>query len=254
MKHRVLFITGAGSGMGQMTAQQALDNGWKVAALDLNSEGLNLLGDSDKLLKIALDVTDHQAVVTAVEHCENTLGPITRVIHAAGIMPLGELVEQPRDLIIKIMDINYGGMVNVADSAVKKMLNRGQGEFVCYASMAGHWPTMYMGAYNAAKHAVAAFAEVLYHETRNSGVRIVCVCPPIVATPLLEQARDTVWPKLFDFFPALEPQVVLGAVEKSLTRRRGLWVFPGPMTYLSWVLRRWCPSLLWKVVHWAEKK
>ena len=130
----------------------------------------------------------------------------------------------------------------------------GQGEFVSYASMAGHWPILYMGAYNAAKHAVAAFTEVLYHETRNSGVRIVCVCPPIVATPLLKQAEDTVWPKLFNSFPALEPQVVLDAIEKALARRNKLWVFPGPMTRLSWVLRRWLPGLLWKVVHWIEKK
>ncbi len=85
-----------------MTAQQALDDGWKVAALDLNAEGLDLLGENSDLLKIVLDVTDRQAVATAVEQCEVTLGPITRVIHAAGIMPLGELVNQSRDLISTI--------------------------------------------------------------------------------------------------------------------------------------------------------
>ena len=69
MNHRVLFITGAGSDMGQMTAQQALDDGWKVAALDLNAEGLDQLGENSDLLKIVLDVTDRQAVATAVEQC-----------------------------------------------------------------------------------------------------------------------------------------------------------------------------------------
>lgn len=253
MSDRVLFITGAGSGMGQMTAQQALDDGWQVAAVDLNTEGLAELGECKELLAITADVTDYEAVAAAVDKCEHNFGPITRVIHAAGIMPLGELSSQPRDTVLKVMSVNYGGMVNIADCALKKMLDRGQGEFVSYASMAGHWPIMYMGAYNAAKHAVAAFMEVLYHENRESGVRIMCVCPPIVATPLLKQAKDTKWPKLFDFFPPLEPQVVLDAVEKSLTRRKGLWVFPGPMTRASWVLRRWFPSLLWKFVHWAER-
>ena len=254
MKHRVLFVTGAGSGMGQMTALQALEDGWRVAALDLNAKGLDKLGDRPELLKIALDITDHQSVTDAVQRCEQELGPITRVIHAAGIMPLGEISGQSRDTIMKIMAVNYGGMVNVVDSAVSRMLDRGHGEFVSYASMAGHWPIMYMGAYNAAKHAVAAFAEVLYHETRHSGVRTICVCPPIVATPLLKQAKDTKWPKLFDLFPPLDPQTVLDAVNKSLVKKRGLWVFPGPMTRASWLLRRWCPSLLWKMVHWAEKK
>jgi NAD(P)-dependent dehydrogenase (short-subunit alcohol dehydrogenase family) len=254
MSQRVLFITGAGSGLGQMTARQALDDGWKVAAIDLNRSGLDALGDSPALLKIALDVTDFAAVKAAVDTCETRLGPITRLVNAAGIMPLGLLTGQPRELVLKIMAINYGGLVNVVSAALPRLLQRGSGEFVSYASMAGHWPILYMGAYNAAKHAVVAYTEVLYHETRTSGVRIVCVCPPIVATPLLKQAQDTVWPKLFDLFPALEPQVVLDAIETALARPRGLWVFPGPMTRLSWWLRRWCPDLVWHIVHRVEKK
>ena len=252
--NNVLLITGAGSGMGQMTAQRALNEGWKVAALDLNLEGLNKLGESESLLKIALDVTDYDAVAQAVDRCEHELGPITRLVNAAGIMPLGLVTEQPRELIMKIMAINYGGMINIVDTALKKMLARGQGEFVSYASMAGHWPIMYMGAYNAAKHAVVAFTEVLYHENRNAGVRIVCVCPPIVATPLLKQAHESVWPKLFDVFPALPPETVLDAIEKSLKKKSGLWIFPGPMTRMSWWLRRWLPGSVWNLVHFIEKR
>lgn len=253
MIDRVMFVTGAGSGLGQLTARRALADGWKVAALDLNQNGLDELGDSPALLKITADVTDISSVENAVNDCESTLGPITRVVNAAGIMPLGELMDMPRELCVKIMAVNYGGMLSVVHAALPRLLGRGQGEFVSYASMAGHWPVMYMGAYNAAKHAVTAFTEVLYHETRDSGIRVVCVCPPIVATPLLDQARDTVWPKLFDCFPALEPQVVLDAIEKKLKKRRGVWVFPGPITRLSWTLRRWFPSLMWFAVHRIEK-
>lgn len=254
MSKRVMLITGAGSGLGRLTAQQALAAGWKVAALDLNREGLDALGDSSDLLKITIDVTDFTVVENAVNDCEKQLGPIFRIVNAAGIMPLGELTEMSRELCLKIMAINYGGMLNIAHTALPRLLERGEGEFVSYASMAGHWPVIYMGAYNAAKHAVVAYTEVLYHETRNSGVRVVCVCPPIVATPLLKQAEETVWPKLFNAFPALEPQVVLDSIEKKLKKKRGVWVFPGPMTRLSWMLRRWFPSLMWSAVHWIEKK
>lgn len=254
MSDRVLLVTGAGSGLGQLTAQQALANGWKVAALDLNEAGLDELEDQAGLMKIVADVTEIVAIQAAVDDCESTLGPITRLVNAAGIMPLGLLAETPATTSLKVMNVNYGGMLSVISAALPTMLERGTGEFVCYASMAGHWPTMYMGAYSAAKHAVATYAEVLYHETKGSGVRIVCVCPPPVSTPLLNHAKDALWPKVFNIVPPLEPQAVLDAIEKKLSKKRGLWVFPGPLTRLTRVLRRWFPSLMWAAVHRIEKK
>ncbi|MGB1905738.1 MAG: SDR family NAD(P)-dependent oxidoreductase [Spongiibacter sp.] len=252
MTGQVLFITGAGSGIGQLSAKRALAEGWKVAAIDVNQKGLDQLGNSPALLKLVCDITDARAVEEAVARCETELGPIFKLVNAAAIMPLAEIMDQGRDTIHKIMAINYGGMVNVSQAALPRLLARKQGQFVNYASMAGHWPILYMGAYNASKHAVAAYTEVLYHETRNSGVRIVCVCPPIVATPLLEQARDC-WPKIFDVFPPITPEDVLDAIERKL-KGKGLWVFPGPMTATSWRLRRWIPGLVWKIVHRIEKR
>jgi NADP-dependent 3-hydroxy acid dehydrogenase YdfG len=253
MTSKVLFITGAGSGLGQMAARRALDDGWSVAAVDVNRAGLDALGNSPKLLKLALDITDFTAVEEAVTQAESTLGPIDRLVNAAAIMPLGELMEQPRELILKIMNINYGGLVNISKSVLPRMLKRNRGEVVSFASMAGHWPIIYMGAYNASKHAVAAYTEVLHHETRGSQVRIICVCPPIVATPLLDQARSSTWPKLFDVFPPITPESVLDATERAL-KGKGLWVFPGPMTRMSWWMRRWLPGLMWWTVHRVERR
>jgi len=251
MKRKVLFITGAGSGMGRLSAQRALSNGWAVAALDVDQAGLELLGDGPELLKLSVDVTDAAAVQAAVEKTEQVLGPIDRVTNAAAIMPLGLLVDQRLETIQKIMAINYGGLVNVTKAALPRLLARNSGEFVSYASMAGHWPILYFGAYSAAKAAVVTFTEVLHHENRDSGVRFVCVCPPTVATPLLKQARDTVWPKILDVFPPLAPESVLDEIEKAVARGR-FWVFPGPLSTLVWRLHRWFPGLLWWQVHRVE--
>ena len=71
------------------------------------------------------------------------------------------------------------------------------------------------------------------------------------ATPLLEGARDTVWPKIFDGMPPLQSQDVLDAIETTL-ERGDFWVFPGKGTKLGWRLRRWLPGMLWKNVHKTE--
>lgn len=253
MSRRVLFITGAGSGLGLLMAQRALESGWSVGAVDVDARGLDTLGESPQLLKIAVDITDHAAVEAAVDRVEDSLGPIDRLVNAAAIMPLGTLLDQPRTLTLKIMDINYGGLVNITHAVLPRMLARRRGEFVSFSSMAGHWPVIYMGAYNASKHAVTAFTEVLHHETRGCGVRVICVCPPIVATPLLDQARASTWPKLFDVFPPIKPEVVIKSIERALNGK-SLWVFPGPMTRLSWWLRRWVPGVMWWTVHQVEKR
>jgi short-subunit dehydrogenase len=107
-------------------------------------------------------------------------------------------------------------------------------------------PTIYVAAYDASKSAVTAYTEVLAQENRGRGVRFACVCPPMVATPLLDQARATVWPRIFDLLPPLTPERVLDDIERALRRGR-FWVLPGPVTALIAWFRRLSPGLVWWV-------
>ncbi|MCG8590785.1 MAG: SDR family NAD(P)-dependent oxidoreductase, partial [Proteobacteria bacterium] len=231
-KGKVAFITGGGSGMGRLAARRLAATGARVAALDVNEDGLQeTAAGHEGIATYRVDVTRPDEVEAAVKQVETELGPIDRVYNAAAIMPLGKLVDQDLATIHRILDINVGGVVNVTKFALPAMLDRGRGDFVNFASMAGWLPTLYMGAYNASKFAVVAFSEVLYHENRASGVRFACVCPPPVATPLLQQGHDTVWPKLLDQSPPIAPEQVLDAIEDSLESGR-FWVFPGRGTSL----------------------
>jgi len=166
-------------------------------------------------------------------------------------MPLGRVLDQDIETFRRVMSVNYDGTVNVTKLTLPRMLERGRGDVVNFASLAGWVPTIYMAAYDASKFAVVAFTEVLYHENREAPVRIACVCPPPVKTPLLDQAKRTVWPKLFDAGEHIEPQEVLDAIDASL-ERGDLWVFPGKGARAAWRMRRFLPELLWKRVHRVE--
>ena len=248
---RVALITGAGSGMGRLAAQRLAAGGAAVAAIDVNEAGL---GETAKgqagIHPFPLDVADRREVAGAVARIESEIGPIDRVLNAAAIMPTGLLLEQDPELIHRVMDINYCGTVNVCQAVLPKMLQRRQGDLVNFASVAGWMPTLHFGAYNASKFAVVAYTEVLYHENRDRGVRFACVCPPPVATPLLDQAKSK--PKVLENLPPIAPGKVLDAIERDLERGR-LMVFPDRNAFLSVTMRRFLPSLLWWGVHRIEQ-
>ena len=252
MKEESIFITGAGSGMGQMAARLFAEQGYSVAALDVNEKGLLETAENHQNIRtFNTDVTNYDAVASVVDETEAKLGPIKRVYNAAAIMPLGKVVDQDAEIFHRVMDINYKGVVNVSKAVMPRLLERNEGELINFASLAGWMPILYMAAYNASKFAVVAFTEVLAHEHTDSNVKVLCVCPPPVKTPLLNQARDTVWPKVFDQTDAIEPEDVLAAIEKAIARDE-LFVFPGKKTRMAQRMRRWFPNLIWKNVHQTE--
>jgi NAD(P)-dependent dehydrogenase (short-subunit alcohol dehydrogenase family) len=248
---KVAFITGGGSGMGQLAARRLAAAGASVAAVDVNEAGLAETAEGRESVHTwRLDVTDNQAVLATVKEVENRLGPIDRVYNAAAIMPTAPLMEQDTETIVRIMDVDYNGVVHVAKAILPGMFERGRGDLINFASIAGWGPTLHFGAYNAAKFAVVAFSEVLYHENRGKGVRIIAVCPPPVATPLLEQATSK--PKVLEVGgKPISPGRVLDAIERDLAKGK-CFCFPTAQTKLAQVLRRFVPGLMWWGVHRIE--
>ena len=248
---RVVFITGGGSGMGRLAAQRMADAGARVAAIDVSEAGLaETAKGRERIQTWPLDVTDNEAVLATVKEVTDHLGPIDRVYNAAAIMPTGLLMEQDTETIIRIMEIDYHGVVHVAKAILPSMLERGRGDLINFASIAGWGPTMHFGAYNAAKFAVVAFSEVLYHENRGKGVRIIAVCPPPVDTPLLDQATSK--PKVLEQAgKPIPPGRVLDAIERDLARGKP-FCFPTAQTKLAQILRRFTPGLTWAWVHRVE--
>ncbi len=247
---QVVFVTGGGSGMGRLAAQRMADAGAKVAAVDVNESGLAETAEGREGIHTwRVDVTDNQAVLATVKEVEDRLGPIDRVYNAAAIMPTGLLMEQDTETIIRIMEVDYNGLVHVAKATLPGMLERGRGDLINFASIAGWGPTLHFGAYNAAKFAVVAFSEVLYHENRGRGVRIIAVCPPPVATPLLDQATSK--PKVLEMGKPILPGQVLDAIERDLAKGKP-FCFPNAPTKIAWIMRRLAPSLVWSWVHRIE--
>lgn len=249
---KVAIVTGGGSGMGQRAAQILADQGASVAILDVNEAGMEeTVQGRSNIRSYKIDISYSEAVRQVVTSIEEDLGPIERVSNAAAIMPFGKLLEQDPALQLKLMDINYGGLVNIATATLPGMVARGSGDFISFSSMSGIIPGLLMGGYCATKAATSMYTEILYHENINSGVRFCCVCPPPVATPLWKQAEDTIVPQMTKEAPAISPDEVLAEIERCLEKGKFL-CFPGKNTRLGYIMRRLFPGQLWKLSHKVE--
>ena len=246
---KIAVVTGGASGMGRLTALRLAARGIKVAILDMNEEALtSTAAESDNVTAYRCDVSDLKQVREVIEQIETSLGPIDQLTHCAAIMPSGPLIDMPADMITKMMAINYNGTVHLTKVVLPLMQARQRGLIVIYGSIAGYVMAPELGAYNATKAATNAFAEVLIHENRGSGVHILAVNPPMVNTPLIEQAVQTKNIRESREKGRLaSPEFIVDEVEKAITKGKE-FLYPGAEAKILTWLRRFFPGLLWRII------
>jgi NAD(P)-dependent dehydrogenase (short-subunit alcohol dehydrogenase family) len=247
---RVALVSGAASGVGRV-ARRLAEQGAAVAAVDVNEAGLRETARGHPGIRaFAVDVSDSAAVRALVPRVEAELGALDRVVNAAAIMPTGFLLDGDADQVRRVLEINFLGTVHVTFAALPGMLARRRGDLVNFASILGWIPSLHFGAYCASKFAVVAFTEVLHHENRGRGVRIVCACPGKVDTPLLAQAKSA--PRMLEAgAPPIDPGRVIDRIERALEAGRA-FAFTDWQSAAGFRLRRWLPSLMWAIDHRVE--
>lgn len=238
---KTALVTGAASGLGALAAQRLAAAGWAVVAMDVNETGLaHTALRSPNMHTRVCDITDAKAVAEVVAEA----GPLQRVVHAAAIGPLAPALEQPLDEVERILAVNYLGTVHVVRAALPGMLKRARGELVLFSSLAGWVPVPKTSAYAGTKAAINAYAEVLVQEHGGQGVKIRCVCPRQVDTPLLRKllAED---PAAAAHMKGMPPRLVLDAIDRSLAGPdTDLYVFPGALARLTVLAKRHTPVLM----------
>ncbi len=252
---KVALVTGGASGMGRLTALRLAKEGAKVAIVDLNEDALSATAaESPNITAYKCDVSDLVQVQSVVTEVEANIGPVDRLTHCAAIMPGQSLSEMPAEKINQTMSVNYFGTVNLVKTLMPLMEQRGAGDIIIFGSMLGDVPMHNMGAYCATKSATNAFAEVLVYENKDSPIRFLLVCPPMVDTPLVNQAMENGPEGLKEAKHTgkmSSPESIIDATEVAL--EKGQWVVrPNEASFLV-LLRRLFPGLLWRLMAKANK-
>jgi len=185
---KVFVVTGGGNGMGREVALQLLARGARVAAVDLNEAGLAetaaLAGaGSQRLSTHPLNVADRAVVLTLPEAVIAAHGQVDGLFNVAGIIqPFVKIVELDFDVIERVMNVNFWGVVNLSKAFLPHLLARPESGLLNVSSMGGFLPVPGQAAYGASKAAVKLFTEALFAETQGTPLTVSVVFPGGVGT------------------------------------------------------------------------
>lgn len=197
LANKVALVTGAGSGIGSATAELFAQEGASVVVADYNTESGQATVSSIKnrggqALFVHADVSKAIDAERMVKVAVDTYGRLDVVHNNAGIFvkptPAHEMTEDVWD---RVFDINIKGVWLGCKYAVPELIKAGGGAIVNTASMAGIRGRPYTSAYCASKGAVVMFTKTLAIELAPHHIRVNCVCPGAVNTPLIQNLGIT---------------------------------------------------------------
>ena len=231
----VAVVTGAASGIGRSLARAlALDAGSLVVVADIDGSGAEAVAAEIAAeagpggaggLAAGIDVTDEDAVVSLIELVESSLGPIELWCGNAGISHLGG-VERPDDEWNHVWDVNVMAHVIACRHLVPRWVERGSGHLLVTASAAGLLTNFGTASYAVTKHAAVGLAEWIAITHGDDGVRVSCLCPQGVRTPMTEN-EGAVAVDQVRALGLIEPEEVAAVTLEALRQDRFL-ILPHP--------------------------
>ena len=191
MNKPLIVITGASSGFGAEIAKIFNAAGYpelllgrrtaKIEALPLNFE--NVLIES-------VDVTDQAQFKAAIQKAEAKFGPTDLLVNNAGVMLLGNVLNQDAKEWQTMLDTNVMGVLNGTQIVLPAMVERQHGTIINMSSLAGRKTFVNHAAYVASKFAVHGLSETIREEVSGKNVRISMVAPGAAETELLTHVTD----------------------------------------------------------------
>jgi len=218
LENRFAVVTGAASGIGRASALAFSREGAKVAVVDVDTEAGNEtvkhIHEADgEALFIQCDVADAQQVNDMVAQSVKAFGRIDCALNCAGV--LGEMTtahECSEENFDRIMRINLRGVWLCMKYEIQQMLQQGGGAIVNMASNAAMQATAMLPAYAASKAGVVSLSQTAAVEVAAKGIRINCINPGLIRTPMVAKQLETN-PKQVEEFTQMHPIGRIGTPE-----------------------------------------
>ena len=240
---KIIWITGASSGIGRALAIKFANEGWTVAASARRESLLKELNkENSNIHSYPLDVTN-------VEECEFVFKKILDDHKNIEICVFGTGINDPKsdklfnlENIRKIMEVNFFGVINSVNAVYKFYSEKRSGQISIISSVAGYRGLPSAGAYCASKSALTSFVESLYFDMIKKNINVKLISPGFVKTQMTEKNNSPT--------PMIKsPEFAANEIFFGLTKEKAFEIhFPKMFTFLMKVLQILPSSVYFKII------
>lgn len=251
---KVIWITGASSGIGAALAQAYSQKGYKLILSARREDELKKVKNRCGVYDIALlpfDLMDTENAKNHVNQAIEKFGKVDILINNGGISQRSLIIQTPLEVDRKIMEVDYFGQVALTKALLPHFIQKKSGQFVVVTSVMGKYSSPYRSGYNAAKHALHGFFDALKMEHEKDGVKVTLICPGFVQTQVSVNAlteKGKAQGKDDEATQNGMPAVIFAKKMIRAIAREKHEVYIGGKEVLAVYIKRFFPKLLHKIV------
>ncbi len=231
-----IVVTGAANGMGRLLTRRFVSLGARVAALDIDTDGLRSLDEQSGsgVLTFECDVSDPLAIRRVADLVLRELGHVDILVNNAGIVSGSFITELSDEALTRTFAVNTLAPFRVTKAFLPSMISRDAGHIVTVASAGGFVGAPRLSDYSASKFAAVGFDDSLRMEMKQLGhpIRTTLICPFFVGTEMFTGVESR-FPRLL---PVMTPEYVVERTIRAVYRRRSRLILPW-FVYTTFLLR-----------------
>lgn len=254
-ENKVIWITGASSGIGEELARQFAHKGALLVLSARNEAKLisikDALANHSKHIVLPLDLEKSEEFDKLAKGVFDHFGRIDILVNNGGVSQRANAFETSLEVNRKIMEIDFFGNIALTKAVLPYMQSQKSGQFLIISSIAGKFGFFLRSAYSAAKHALHGYYESLALEEEHNGISVTIVCPGKINTPISTNAINAEGNKhgIMDHNQetGMPVDVCVNQMLKALQSKKRE-VLIGNKEIWAVRIKRFFPSLFWKII------
>jgi len=191
-ENKVIWITGASSGIGKALAMELSKNNCQLILSSRREKELNDVRSQcarpENVEIVTLDLADYTNMSLVVNKAISQFGHIDLLINNGGISQRSPIIETTIDVDKKLMEVDYLGTIGLSKAILPHFIERQSGHFVVVSSLMGKFSSPFRSAYCGAKHALHGFFDALRLEHDKDNIKVTMICPGFVNTNVARNA------------------------------------------------------------------
>ncbi|MGY6743003.1 MAG: SDR family oxidoreductase [Cecembia sp.] len=259
MSQKIIWITGASSGIGEALFNLYQKQGNKLVISARNIAALEKLKNNASnpthIHVLPLDLVDHASFSKKCKEAIEAFGRIDILINNGGISQRSLAAETSLEVDRKIMEVNFFGTIGLSKTLLPHFIKNKSGHYAVVSSLVGKFGSPYRSAYAASKHALHGFFDSLRAEHFKDNIQVTMICPGFIRTNVSINALTGDGSALYQMDEAqdkgMSPEKCAEEIFKALEKRKEEVLIGGKEKYAVY-LKRFFPGLFSKILRKAK--